>query len=135
MYNTVLLAVDLNEGDGHERLVQAATTLGADQIHVVNVMPDAGMSVVGMALGPEHRDKMMAEATARLTAWVDANLAGATPHVRQGSVYDCILKTADKVGADAIVVGAHSPELKDYLFGPNAARIVRHASQSVLVVR
>ncbi|MEO0863555.1 MAG: universal stress protein, partial [Pseudomonadota bacterium] len=36
---------------------------------------------------------------------------------------------------DAIFVGAHRPELKDYLIGPNAARVARHAQQSVFVVR
>jgi hypothetical protein len=30
---------------------------------------------------------------------------------------------------------AHSPDLKDYLLGPNAARVVRHANQSVMVIR
>jgi nucleotide-binding universal stress UspA family protein len=32
-------------------------------------------------------------------------------------------------------MASHRPELSDYLLGPNAARIVRHAKQSVLVVR
>jgi nucleotide-binding universal stress UspA family protein len=34
-----------------------------------------------------------------------------------------------------IVMASHRPELKDYLLGPNAARVVRHAECSVLVVR
>jgi nucleotide-binding universal stress UspA family protein len=33
------------------------------------------------------------------------------------------------------VVGAHRQDLKDYLLGPNAARVVRHADCSVYVVR
>ena len=55
--------------------------------------------------------------------------------VRQGTVYREILAEADAVGADLIVMGSHRPELKDYLLGPNAARVVRHAQTSVLVVR
>ena len=50
-------------------------------------------------------------------------------------VYEAILNIARKTGADLIVVAAHRPELKDYLLGPNAARVVRHANCSVLVVR
>jgi nucleotide-binding universal stress UspA family protein len=34
-----------------------------------------------------------------------------------------------------IVVGAHKPDLSEYLLGPNAARIVRHSKCSVYVVR
>ena len=32
-------------------------------------------------------------------------------------------------------MSANRPELKDYLLGPNAARVVRHSDVSVLVVR
>ncbi len=45
---------------------------------------------------------------------------------------------AIKDQADALPfahIGSHRPELKDYLLGPNAARVVRHANCSVLVVR
>jgi nucleotide-binding universal stress UspA family protein len=57
------------------------------------------------------------------------------PHVLHGRVYDQIIEAANRVGADVIVMGSHRPELKDYLLGPNAARVVRHATQSVFVVR
>ncbi len=55
--------------------------------------------------------------------------------VVKGHIYDNILKTADRIGADVIVLGAHRPDLEDYLLGPNSARVVRHAKQSVFVVR
>ena len=32
-------------------------------------------------------------------------------------------------------MASHRPELRDYLIGPNAARVMRHADASVLVVR
>lgn len=61
------------------------------------------------------------------------------PHVRhvvgRGTVYEEILRIAGEIGSDLIVIGSHRPELKDYLLGPNAARVVRHADCSVLVVR
>jgi nucleotide-binding universal stress UspA family protein len=34
-----------------------------------------------------------------------------------------------------IVMASHRPEMSDYLLGANAARVVRHAKISVLVVR
>jgi nucleotide-binding universal stress UspA family protein len=55
--------------------------------------------------------------------------------VATGTIYDQIIQSADTFGCDAIVIGAHRPELKDYLVGPNAARVVRHATQSVFVIR
>ena len=52
-----------------------------------------------------------------------------------GTIYQEILKAIKAVGPDLVVVASHRPELKDYLLGPNAARVVRHAACSVLVVR
>lgn len=57
------------------------------------------------------------------------------PHVMHGRVYDQIITAANKLGVDAIVMASHTPELSDYLLGPNSARVVRHAKQSVFVVR
>ncbi|WP_072631981.1 universal stress protein [Planktotalea frisia] len=56
-------------------------------------------------------------------------------HVLSGTVYDSVLETADKLGADVIIIGAHQPKLRDYLLGANAAKVVRHSKQSVLMVR
>ena len=55
--------------------------------------------------------------------------------LRLGSVYNEVLKEADSVAADLIVVGSHRPTMSTYLLGSNAATIVRHAKCSVLVVR
>ncbi|HEU4541604.1 MAG TPA: universal stress protein, partial [Jiangellaceae bacterium] len=55
--------------------------------------------------------------------------------VAEGRIYREILDAADTTKADLIVMGSHRPELKDYLLGPNAAKVMRHADCSVLVVR
>jgi nucleotide-binding universal stress UspA family protein len=55
--------------------------------------------------------------------------------VRMGSDYNEVLKEADRMAADLIVVGSHRPTMSTYLLGSNAAAIVRHAKCSVLVVR
>ncbi len=55
--------------------------------------------------------------------------------VGPGTVYEKMFKAARAVVADLIVMASHRPELKDYLLGPNAARVVRHSNRSVLVVR
>jgi nucleotide-binding universal stress UspA family protein len=55
--------------------------------------------------------------------------------VAQGSIYRKILRMAEKIGADLIVMPAHRLKLQDYLLGTNTAKVVRHAQSSVLVVR
>ena len=55
--------------------------------------------------------------------------------VREGKVYREILKEAEHVGADLIIIALDKRRLADYLLGTNAAQIVRHAKCSVLVTR
>ncbi|MBN9890451.1 universal stress protein [Salipiger abyssi] len=141
MFKKILLAVDMNDlpESGHvaEAAVRMAQCEGA-QLHVINVIPGSGMAMVGSYLGPEQANVIKAEAAEKLTAWaaeaIPAEVLGEL-HVMQGTIYHEIIKMAQKLGADAIVVGANRPALKDYLVGPNAARVVRHAPQSVLVIR
>ena len=52
-----------------------------------------------------------------------------------GSAYEEVLKAATDIKADLIVIGASKPDLKDYLLGPNASRVARHAEVSVYIVR
>ncbi|MEX0280939.1 MAG: universal stress protein [Arenibacterium sp.] len=139
MFKTVLVALDLDAPETAERLVAAARKISTGPnsgIHVINVVPEPGMSLVGSALGPDHFSKLMETARQAASDWMSSALPEAAQlHVDQGTVYHAILKTADAIGADAIIVGAHHPQFSDYLVGSNAARVVRHAKQSVFVIR
>ena len=57
------------------------------------------------------------------------------PTPREGSVYREILKEAYAIQADLIILASAKGDFPDYPFGPNAARVVRHANCSVLVHR
>lgn len=141
MFRKILLAVDVNDRAGASRTAEAAVRLARSEeaeLHVVNVVPEPGMAMVSAYLGPQHEAKLLAESKAALETWAAQALPGelqAELHVAQGSIYDQIIRTAAAIGADVIVVGSHRPELKDYLIGPNAARVARHAPQSVFVIR
>jgi nucleotide-binding universal stress UspA family protein len=52
-----------------------------------------------------------------------------------GTVYEEVLRVAQEVNVDLIILGASRPLAGKYLLGPNAARVARHAECSVLVVR
>ncbi|MBK5927961.1 universal stress protein [Rhodobaculum claviforme] len=141
MAKTILLPVDLaDEKSWRAALGEAVTMLrvSGGVLHVVTVLPDFGMSMVGSYFRKDYEREALRAVGRALTEWVGAHIPEdieVHPHVLHGSIYDEILRAADKLGADVIVIGSHRPELKDYLLGPNAARVVRHARQSVYVVR
>lgn len=141
MFKSLLLAVDINDPEGAVRSTQAAVLMAQREratLHILNVVPDQGMAIVGASLSPDHSADIQRTAQEALSGWAAENVpkeVATELHVVSGTVYDQIIKTADGLGAECIFVGAHGPSLKDYLIGPNAARVARHASQSVFVLR
>lgn len=143
MTGSVLCAVDVSNGDDDMNTIQAAARLAKldnAQLDVIAVVPDYGISQVGSFFSKDHHDKMVAEAKEHLgelvTKALDADQNAKVRHVvATGRAYDEVLSLAKKSDASLIVVGAHTSDLADYLLGPNAARIVRHAKCSVYVVR
>lgn len=141
MFKTILLTVDVNDLKGAQRPAEAAKLMmeqNEADLHIMNVVPDYGMSIVGSFFSADHNKEILKEAKLALESWAADNFGtDSNPrlHVDQGTVYDLVLKEAASISADVIIVGAHKSQLKDYLIGPNAARISRHAKQSVVVVR
>ncbi|MGP3698594.1 universal stress protein [Rhodobacter sp. NSM] len=140
MARTILLPVDLGNPAAHAATLTEALKLLEPEgtLHVVSVLPDYGYAQVSGFFRQGFEQEALKELGQRLSAWVsEAVPDGVTvhPHVMHGTVYDEILRAAGKLGVDLIVIGAHRPEFSDYLLGPNAARVVRHARQSVYVVR
>ncbi len=141
MYKTILLAVDLNHESSWAKALPMALgqchAFGAE-LHAMTVVPDMGMAIVGSFFPSDYEEKAIARATEELHALTAKNVPAGTKvqhHVASGTIYREILNAADQIGADLIVMSARRPELEDYLLGPNAARVVRHAQCSVLVVR
>lgn len=141
MFRRILLPVDLDATAENARLAKAAsemvTAFGAE-LHILTVVPTYGTSLVGSFFPEDFERNAQKAGAAQLAALVESAFAPgvkAVPHVAVGSVYDKVLEAANRLDCDVILMGAHRPELRDYLLGPNAARVVRHARQSVVVLR
>lgn len=141
MFKTVLLAVDLTSESSWRKALPVALAqceaFGA-KLHIVNVVPDVADLMVSQYFPSGFEGKLIAGAEQEMAAFVEthvpATISVAT-EVAHGTIYEEIIQAADRVEADLIVMAAHRPELSDYLLGPNAARVIRHCSRSVLVVR
>ncbi|WP_298908186.1 universal stress protein [uncultured Aliiroseovarius sp.] len=143
MTQTILCAVDINRADAENSVLKTAAELAemrGAQLDVITVVPDFGMSVVGAYFQDHHVKSAQTDASDLLKKMTAKTLgAEADAKLRHivavGSVYEEVLRAAELGNADLIVLGAHRPDLKDYLLGPNAARVVRHSTCSVYVVR
>ncbi len=141
MFKSLLLPIDLAAGTGRRRTLAVASDMAqryAAALHVMTVVPDFGMSIVGSFFDDGFADRAQSEAAEQLEALCIAHLPpglACVRHVARGPIYDEILRAAKRLDSDCIVMGSHRPELKDYLLGPNSARVVRHAPCTVMVVR
>lgn len=138
MFKTILVPVDVSQPDEAQRVLARAKALttGWDcTLHVATIVPDMGMAIVGSYFDEGFEAESLKRAAAELDAAVSAAGIAAETHVLSGRIYDRVLDLSESLGADLILLSAHSPELTDYLLGSNAARIVRHAKISVLVLR
>ncbi len=141
MYRNILLAVDLANSEAQSKAVETAITLAKlfdANLHVISVVPDFGMSIVAGFFPKDYEKQALAAASKALHEFTSKVVPPGiqVQHiVGHGTIYQEILRYADQTGCDLIVMSSHRPELQDYLLGPNAARVVRHAKQSVLVVR
>ncbi|MET4101797.1 universal stress protein F [Roseovarius sp. MBR-78] len=143
MTGPVLCAVDISNPRRDDNVLRSAARLAAldgAQLDLITVVPDYGMSVVGSYFDKEHHPKIEQEARRRLDDLVSEVLGPeANASIRHlvvtGNAYEEILRVARADGASLIVIGAHKPDFHDFLLGPNAARVVRHAACSVMVVR
>ena len=141
MYKEILLAVDLNDIESQRKAIDTATEVAracGSRLHVQTVVPSFGMAMVATYFPKDFEEKALESARQALDEFVQQNIPEdlTVQHiVGHGTIYQEILSSAEEIGADLIVMASHRPELQDYLIGPNAARVVRHAKCSVLVVR
>ncbi|MFV0245031.1 MAG: universal stress protein [Qingshengfaniella sp.] len=143
MTGIVLCALDTSEPDHEEPVLRRAAEiadLDGARLDVLTVVPSYGNAMVGSYFGPDFHAKVMSDAKGALVKFCEQVLgAGRNASIRHlvdtGSIYERILHAARVDKATVIVIGSHRPDLSDYLLGPNAARVVRHAGCSVFVVR
>ncbi|MEZ5935984.1 MAG: universal stress protein [Alphaproteobacteria bacterium] len=141
MYQKILVPVDLGDKHSWRKAIPTAVTLcesfDASMI-VMTVIPDIGMPVIGQYLPQDFSDRVKQQVSAQLTAFVQSQIPPGIEVQRLvavGKIYQKIINTAAKAEVDLIIMGSHHPDLKAYLLGPNAARVVRHAKTSVMIVR
>ena len=132
MYSKLLLPIDHTDEASWSQalpLAKQEAKLHGAALSVISVIPE----ILRLPNLPENYGE---GAAAHVEGEVKKIVGEAVPvSVRQGSVYREILKEAHAIQADLIIMASPKGDFPDYLLGPNAARVVRHANCSVLISR
>jgi nucleotide-binding universal stress UspA family protein len=141
MYKNILVAIDFNDETSCRKpllsAVELARTFGA-RLHVLTVVREVE-AILQAKSAPLAYELIATDLENQLGALIRrVNASDINPNILVAhgvSIYAEILRVAEEVEADLVVVGSHRPAMKDYLLGTNSARVVRHAHCSVLVAR
>jgi len=140
MFTSILVPIDVAHESSWRFALPEALALARDgraAVTAIAVVPDLTTIFMGTQLAFQL-EAILDQTRGRLNAIVD----GIDGHgiaiarvVNFGSIGGVILAAASERACDLIVMESHRPEMKDYLIGPNAAHVARHARCSVLVLR
>jgi nucleotide-binding universal stress UspA family protein len=140
MFNSVLVPIDIAQESSWAFALPETMEIakaGGRRVIVITVVRDVSAMFERVYLAFQL-ERMIADARsglARIVAEVETSNVSVEQEVRFGGIGREILACARDRGVDLIVMASHRPEMRDYLIGPNAAHVARHASCSVLVLR
>lgn len=141
MFKNIVIPVDLSDKEPMTAVlpivINYANSFGA-KLYFVHIIPDFGMKMVEDYL-PKHwlkeqEDKYSQQIKELILQHVPKGIM-VDFHIGRGTIYDQVIQYSSDIQADLIILSAVRPQLRDYMLGSNASKIVRHASISVLVVR
>lgn len=141
MYEHILLPIAPENDRSWQKALPAAVDLSrryGATLHLMTVVPSFGTGMVAAFFPDDFVEKADVHAKEALRKLADEHVPAEIKHqiiVAHGKIWWEICDTADKIGADIIVMSSHKPEFGDLLLTPNAAQVLHHAPISVMIVR
>jgi nucleotide-binding universal stress UspA family protein len=135
MYDHILVPISFEQDRDSNAALRVARLLAGETgrislLHVIEQVPSYAMSYLPQGYVNEAR-----KATETELADIAATLPKASAHVVEGHSGRTILDWAEAHKPNCIVIASHRPGMQDLLLGSTAAKVVRHASCAVHVIR
>ena len=135
MYDHVLVPVSFDAERDSAAALAAARLLAGDGshislLHVIEQVPGYAAAYLPEGYQTEARRTIQAR-----LGELAADLPDASAHVVEGHSGSTILDWAESHKPDCIVIASHRPGMQDLLLGSTAAKVVRHATCAVHVIR
>lgn len=141
-FKKILLPIDINDPNSWEKTIPTCISILKDspeaELWFLSVIPNFGLSAVEEYFPKGWLKDISSKTLIELEKIVQQHVPkDVKPSliVDKGVVYQVILDQAAKLEIDLIVMSSSHPNRKDYLLGPNVARVARHAEVSVLIRR
>ncbi|GAB2668922.1 universal stress protein [Vibrio panuliri] len=142
MYKKILVPVDLNENGFSDRAIEIAVWHAKQsnaELHLLTVLPGIHMPMVASYFPKDAADVMKRDVEKQLkqfaTKHIDADVVHRV-HIAEGKTYKTILKYAEKLGSDLIIMPSHKrSKIDKAVLGSVASKVVQASPINVLVVK
>lgn len=137
MYNHIMVPVDLGHTKSLGRALDTAADLAKHYSAKVTYVGVTSSAPGSVAHSPEeYQAKLGKFAKTQADAHtVETAAHSAISHDPSVDLDPTLLKAANEIGADLILMQSHIPGLADHLWPSNGGKIARQAKCSVMVVR
>lgn len=141
MFKNIIIPVDLADKQSIKIILSKALDI-ADKfkakLHFIYIISDFGIKMVEDYLPKNwakiQKEKYQVQLQELISQYVPHDIEGKF-YVGRGAIYDEVIQYTNDARGDLIMISAVRPQFRGYMLGPNASKIVRHASVSVLVIR
>ncbi len=137
MYKKIMVPIDMAHVDHLDKAINTAAALAKSlgiPICFVGVTSAAPGSVAHNPEEFEAKLKAFADQQAQRGA-VAVDTKAVVTHDPAIDMNDALMRTADEIGADLIVMQTHVPNVTDYIWAAHGGRIASHFTGSVFLVR
>ena len=136
MFKTILIPIDIAHASESKPAIDIASANGNEdtQVILLNVVEEIPRWAA-VELPQNIQEKSLQDSQEKLNAVAQSASMKTEVVIRVGHPYHTILEVADEKNAELIIIASHQPGLQDYLLGSTAAKVVRHANCSVMVIR
>jgi nucleotide-binding universal stress UspA family protein len=137
MFKKILAPVDLRHLDHLGKALDVAAALAKDNKAELIYVAVTTTAPSEFAHNPAEFEKVLADFAAKSGAehGVATQAKAVFSHDPTSDLDDTLLRTAEEVGADLIVMASHIPNVADHIWPSNGGTICSHAPVSVFVVR
>jgi nucleotide-binding universal stress UspA family protein len=137
MFKHIMVPVDLTHAERMSRALEAAGSLGKAHGAKVTYVGITAETPTAIAHSPtEYAAKLDTFAQGEGKAHgITARSKAYASHDPSIDLNDTLLKAADELEADCIVMASHIPNLADHLWPSHGGTVARRAHASVFVIR